>query len=133
RGYPLEYLGPWSHGEAVPLSFVAGGVVALGVALAAERVGTPLLYRYAVAPYVATALGVLPSLSVLVGERLQLYEVVLPLACLAFVGLSVLVQRKNLLYSGGGYVSIAVFQVTRNHFRDAWAWPIVVIATGATM
>jgi tRNA A-37 threonylcarbamoyl transferase component Bud32 len=133
QGYPLEWLGPWPRGERVPLSFVAGGAIALGLAFTAERGGTSLLLRYAVGPYVAAALGVLPSLSVLVRDRLELYEALLPAACLGFVALSVAVQRKNLLYSGAGYISIAVFQVTRNHFRDEWAWPIVVVATGATL
>jgi serine/threonine-protein kinase len=133
EGYPAEYAGPWERGEAEPLSFAAGGLLALALAALAERAGTPLLHRYALGPYLASVAGTLPSLSVLVADRLLLYEVLLPLACLAFVGLSVLVQRKNLLYGGGVYLSVAVFQVTRNHFRDEWAWPLVISASGACL
>ena len=51
----------------------------------------------------------------------------------AFVARSVLVQRKSLLYAGAGYLSVAVFQITDNHFRDEWSWPLLLMLSGTVL
>ena len=129
-GHPLEYVTSLERDELVQLSMVLGGALALLLGWLAQRQGTPLLQRYAAGPYLVSSAAVLLSLSALVAERMFLYEVLLPLACLGFVVLSLALQRKNLLYAGSFYLAVAVFQISQNHFEEEWAWPLALVATG---
>ncbi|HZM00732.1 MAG TPA: DUF2157 domain-containing protein, partial [Planctomycetota bacterium] len=134
-GHPAATLLGLSEDENEQLSFACGGLLALGLALLADRIATPLLRRYAPCAYLTACLGVLLSLSMLVdraGSRpeYRVYELVLPLACLVFVLLSIRLQRKQLLYSGGGYLAVVAYQVTDNHFEGSWVWSAGLVATG---
>jgi hypothetical protein len=137
-GYPAQALLTLSSQEHEALSFVIGGLAALGLAMAADRIATPLLLRYAPFAYLAACAGVLLSLSGLVdraGSRPEYvrYEYILPLACVAFVLLSIRLQRKRLLYAGGGYLAVAAYQITGNHFEGSWAWSAALVAAGVTI
>jgi len=132
-GHPLEYVCTLDEEEQVQLSMVTGGAIALLLGWLAQRQGTPLLQRYAAAPYLVSSASVLLSLSALVAERLLLYEILLPVACFVFVILSLALQRKNLLYAGSFYLAVAVFQISQNHFEEEWAWPMALVAIGMAL
>ncbi len=132
-GYPVLHIGSPPEREQVQLSFIIGGVISFFLGYAAQRAGTPLLSRYSTVPYLVAPSCVLVSLSFLVAQEIRLYEVLLPVACLTFVVLSVAVQRKNLLYSGAAYISVAVFQITYNHFTDKWWWPLTLLLAGGAL
>jgi serine/threonine protein kinase len=133
EGFPLHYLGRLSVGEERALSQVLGGLLALGLGAAAMRLPTPGMTRFSVVTLLVAPLGVLLALSSLVDEHLVRYEVILPLACLGFVCLSILLQRKSLLYTGAGYLAVASYQITRNHFLDDPLWPFLVSGIGAAI
>jgi serine/threonine protein kinase len=133
EGYPVRYLGQFSGIEERALSQVLGGLLALGLGVVAMRLPTPGMVRFSVVALLAAPLGVLLALSSLVDERLVFYEVILPLACLGFVSLSILLQRKSLLYTGAGYLAVASYQITRNHFLDDHLWPFLVSGIGAAI
>ncbi|MBL8766599.1 MAG: protein kinase [Planctomycetes bacterium] len=130
--YPARYLDALTKPERLAACFALGGGMALGIAYFAQRSGNQLLSRYATLPYLVAPAAILLSLCSLVAKgtnkdyAVSTYEVLLPLACLAFVALSILLQRKNLLYAGAIYLVIAVTLISNNHFRDEWTWPIVL-------
>jgi len=133
RGFPLRHFVELEHGEEPQLSMALGGLVALGLGIVAMRLPTPRMEQFSVVALLTAPVSVLLSLSVLVHDALRTYEVVLPLACFAFVCLSVLMQRKNLLYSGAGYLTIATYQITRNHFLEEPVWPFLVAGIGLSI
>jgi tRNA A-37 threonylcarbamoyl transferase component Bud32 len=133
--YPAAAMLALSERELTQLSFAAGGVLALGLAMLADRIATPLLLRYSPFAYLVACAGVLLSLSVLVDRagshaEYRVYEIALPIVCLAFVLLSIVLQRKRLLYSGGGYLAVATYQITHNHFEGKWQWSVALVAAG---
>jgi serine/threonine protein kinase len=130
EGYPAELLGIENESQ---VSLMFGGLVSLAIGYCVQRIGTPLLSRYSTTPYLVAPAAILLSMSILVDKEILLYEFLLPATCLAFVGLSVFLQRKTLLYSGAGYLSFALFQITHNHFEEEWIWPLILMIIGAVL
>lgn len=130
-GWPVRYFAPeWPRLERSALSFVGGGGIAIALGIATDRIGTRLLRSFAAMPFLVSAAAVLLSLSQLVAEKIVVYEILLPIACFAFVVLAIALQRRNLLYAGGGYLVVAVFQISSNHFEREWAWPLALLTIG---
>lgn len=129
--YPFAYFLAEPDREVRMWSYMLGGAVSLGIGCLAQRAGTRLLQAYSVIPYLLSPAAVLLSLSSLVAREMLLYEILLPCACFGFVVLAIVLQRKNLLYAGSFYLSVAVFQISSNHFEREWAWPLALAATGA--
>lgn len=133
EGQPLEWLGVPNSYHSEELSLVLGGVFAIAIALAGERIATPMLTRYAIVPWLVAGSAVLYPLTDLGEEGITTFEIVAPLACAAFVALSVMRQRRNLFFSGATWLSINVFIITENHFERAWAWPFTILTLGTIL
>jgi len=132
-GHPIAYLVELQGAEEPVLSGILGGLMALGLGVLAMRLKTKRLERFSVVALLLAPASSLYCLSTMVDEGRLVYEVLLPLACLGFVGLSIKLQRKGLLYSGAGYLIVATLQITQNHFTEEARWPFALVAVGLVL
>lgn len=140
---PGDWLGRQGESKQIAARtwLIANGLAYYTAAWLFERKGTPLLRWYSRPLYLATPVSVLlplhlmerQGISFMVGsEVVYLTEVLLPLACLAFILLAIPLQLKTFFYSGLLYLAIAIQRWTALHFEQARAWPVALLVLGTS-
>jgi serine/threonine protein kinase len=142
QGPTLQWLGV-VHGLSaedtyrhVKYSFMINGALFLAAGFLAERSAeSSSLRRIATFLFWIAPSHLLIPLELLktewpLGGGWYLPELLLPAGALAFIFASVPKQMKSFFFSGLGYLALAVTQLTRDHFRDDFAWPVSLACAG---
>jgi serine/threonine protein kinase len=120
----------------VKFSFMINGALFLAAGFLAERsVESASLRRIATFFFWMGPSHLLIPLELLktewpLGGGWYLPEILLPAGALAFIFASVPKQMKSFFFSGLGYLALSVTQLTRDHFRDDFAWPLGLACAG---
>lgn len=141
----LKSVIPRTRGQ-VEYLFIINAAVYLLLQSASEKFGTSQMrwvsksFRFVIPGHVLTSLLLLgwsasdlwhesPANTALQHEA-RFFELVLPLAALAFVFGSVPKQMKNFFFTGLLFLAIGIVRLQRDLFRDHAAWPLSLLILG---
>ncbi len=123
----------------IKYSFMMNGLVYLIVGFLADRSKrSRWLRRIATLLFWLTPTHVLVPLFLLALERegavlagtWTLFEVLLPIGAIFFVFASVPKQMKSFFFSGLFYLALSVIQLTYEHFKNRFYWPVLLAVIG---
>lgn len=126
----------------IKYSFIINGIVYLIVGFIADRSKrSRWLRRIATVLFWLTPTHVLVPIFFLAYDRegivltgnWTLFELLLPAGAIFFVFASVPKQMKSFFFSGLFYVALSVIQLTDEHFKNRFSWPVLLVVTGFTL